>query len=57
MINIGTLGVSELKVNNTEIGRCTTDIFLDDILITNDGYENLTTAPKTIAEMQSIANT
>ena len=28
----------------------------DDILITKDGYENLTTAPKGIDEMKKIIN-
>lgn len=28
--------------------------FADDILITKDGYENLTTAPKDIDEMKKI---
>lgn len=28
--------------------------FADDILITKDGYENLTTAPKGIDEMRKI---
>ena len=29
---------------------------IDDILITKDGYENLTTAPKGIDEMMGIIN-
>ena len=29
---------------------------IDDILITKDGYENLTTAPKGIEEMRTIIN-
>ena len=32
------------------------DLHVDDILITEDGYENLTTAPKTIEEMEDIIN-
>ena len=28
----------------------------DDILITKDGYDNLTTAPKMIEEMEKIIN-
>lgn len=32
------------------------DFDTDDILITENGYENLTTAPKTIEEMERIIN-
>lgn len=32
------------------------DVRADDILITRDGYENLTTAPKDIDEMKKIIN-
>lgn len=28
--------------------------FSDDVLVTKDGYENLTTAPKAIEEMEKI---
>lgn len=34
----------------TLVGVCV----LDDVLVTKDGYENLTTAPKTIEEMEKI---
>ena len=29
---------------------------VDDILVTENGYENLTTAPKTVEEMERIIN-
>ena len=34
-----------------------TDSFVvDDVLITKDGYENLTTAPKDVGEMMDLIN-
>ena len=32
------------------------DLSVDDILITEDGYENLTTAPKGVGDMERIVN-
>lgn len=31
-------------------------VYIDDILVTEDGYENLTTAPKEIEEVENIIN-